>query len=56
MVEASDLVTNNPSELLIIIPTLVAGTYNLEVVTQYAGSQLLKEPRTAKLDKILTVQ
>lgn len=56
VVEASDLVTNNPSELLIIIPTLVAGTYNLEVVTQYAGSQLLKEPRTAKLDKILTVQ
>lgn len=54
--EASDLVTNNPSELLIIIPTLVEGTYNLEVVTQYAGSQLLKEARVAKFDKILTVQ
>ena len=57
VVEASDMVTNNPSELIIVIPELAVGTYTLEVVTQFSsGSLLLKEPRTAVLDKILTVQ
>lgn len=56
-VDASDVVTNNPSELIIIIPQLTAGKYMLEVVTQFTtGSSLLKEPRTAVFDKILTVQ
>ncbi len=56
MVESSDMVINNPSELIIVIPDLSAGTYTLEVVTQFSGTQLLKEPRTAIFDKILTVQ
>ena len=57
VVEASDMVTNNPSELIIVIPELAVGTYTLEVVTQFSsGSLLLKEPRTAVLDKILTVK
>ncbi|MDP9958040.1 hypothetical protein J2X97_003714 [Epilithonimonas hungarica] len=52
----SDVVNNNPSELIIIAPTLSAGTYRLEVVTQFtSNSILLKEPRTAAFDKILTV-
>jgi hypothetical protein len=56
-IESGDLVTNNPSELIIIIPALPAGKYTLEVVTQYAGGMiLLKEPRTAVFDKALTVQ
>ncbi|PZU80686.1 MAG: hypothetical protein DI529_16360 [Chryseobacterium sp.] len=55
-VEASDMVINNPSELIVIIPDLTAGTYALEVVTQFASSTLLKEPRTAVFDKILTVE
>lgn len=54
-VDISDVVVNNPSELIVIIPDLSAGTYKLEVVTQYAGGNLLKEPRTAEFDKILTV-
>lgn len=54
-VEASDVVTNNPSELIIVIPALSAGTYKLEVVTQFAGGSVLKEPRTAEFDKVLTV-
>jgi hypothetical protein len=36
-VEINDIVTNNPSELIVIIPDLQPGTYQLEVVTQYAG-------------------
>jgi hypothetical protein len=57
-VEASEIVTNNPAELIIVTPVLVAGTYSLEVASQFSGSSnsLLKEPRTSVLDKVLTVQ
>jgi hypothetical protein len=55
-VDASDIVTNNPSELIVVIPDLGTGTYSLEVTTQYAVSFLLKEPRTATFDKTLTVE
>ena len=54
-VDTSDMVTNNPSELIIIIPALPSGSYTLEVVTQFAVGSLLKEPRTASFDKVLTV-
>ncbi|MDR1346909.1 MAG: DUF4469 domain-containing protein [Prevotellaceae bacterium] len=54
-VDVTDIVTNNPSELVIVTPALAAGTYRLEVTTQYGISVLLKEPRTAVFDKILTV-
>ena len=56
-VDNTDIVTNNPSELIILIPALATGTYTLEIVTQFSsGTSLLKEPRTASFDKILTVQ
>jgi hypothetical protein len=55
-VDISDIVTNNPSELIVVIPALAAGTYLLEVTTQYTPSTLLKEPRTAMFDKTLTVK
>jgi hypothetical protein len=43
-VDPTDIVTNNPSELLIIIPELAVGSYRLQVTTQYSGAALLKEP------------
>ena len=54
----NDIVTNNPSELIIIIPELATGTYKLEITTQFSGNIhiALKEPHTAIFDKILTVQ
>ena len=55
-VDASDIVTNNPSEVIIVIPALASGNYTMEIVTQYMGSGTLKEPRTAEFDKTLTVQ
>jgi hypothetical protein len=56
-VEVQDIVTNNPSELMIVIPELAKGTYLLEVITQYStGGNLLKEPKTATLERTLTVQ
>jgi hypothetical protein len=54
-VDDSDIVTNNPSELIVVIPDLATGTYSLEVTTQYSSSNLLKEPKTAIFDKTLTV-
>lgn len=55
-VDPADLVVNDPSELIIVIPELAAGTYKLQVITQFTGSILLKEPRTVLFDKVLTVQ
>jgi hypothetical protein len=55
-VDDSDIVINNPSDLIVVIPDLTAGKYLLEVTTQYAVSSLLKEPRTAMFNKLLTVQ
>jgi hypothetical protein len=55
-VDGSDIVTNNPSELIVVIPSLAAGTYQVEVTTQYSVGTVLKEPRSALFDKALTVQ
>jgi hypothetical protein len=55
-VDSSDIVTNNPSELIVVIPELTQGTYLLEVTTQYAVGSVLKEPRTATFDKSLSVE
>ena len=56
-VDEGDIVVNNPSELMIIIPALPARTYQLEVTTQYSmGKQWLKEPRTSVFEKTLTVK
>jgi hypothetical protein len=54
-VDPTDVVTNNPSELVIVTPELAAGRYTLEVSNQYAGAATLKEARTSTFDKVLTV-
>jgi hypothetical protein len=56
-VPANDIIVNNPSELIILIPGLYPDySYKLEVITQYANSgKLLNEPRTAVFDTVLRV-
>jgi hypothetical protein len=55
-VDQADMVENQNAHLLIVIPALPAGTYRLEVTTQYmGGGKLLKAPRTAVFDRLLTV-
>jgi hypothetical protein len=50
------LAVNRSSELVGVIPPLAAGTYRLEVVTQFSsGSFLLKEPRSVTLPVVLTM-
>ena len=55
VVDPSDFVVNNPSELIIIIPEMSSGEYKLQIITQFSGSNLLKEPRAVTFDKELTV-
>jgi len=51
-VESDEIVTNNPSELIIVIPALAAETYRVEVTTQYStGGSMLKEPKSAMFDR-----
>ncbi|MDR2445746.1 MAG: DUF4469 domain-containing protein [Treponema sp.] len=55
-VDAEDIVENKNAHILIITPALAAGTYHIEITTQYmGGGKLLKEPRTALFDRLLTV-
>ena len=55
-VDNSDMVTNNPSEIIVVIPELAPGEYTLTITTQYSSSNAaLKEPRTATFDRTLTV-
>jgi hypothetical protein len=56
-VDSTDMVTNNPSELIIVIPALAPGEWKVEATTQFGGNtkQLLKEPRTAVFERVLTV-
>jgi hypothetical protein len=55
-VDESDIVINNPAEVIVVTPSLAAGTYRVEVVTQFSGNAPLKEPRSAVFNRILTVQ
>jgi hypothetical protein len=41
------VIADKPSELMIVIFSLAAGTYKLEIMTQ--------KPRSALFDKVLTV-
>jgi hypothetical protein len=52
-VDSSDLVVNNPSEVITVILSLSAGTYRVRIVTQFSGGKYLKTPRTFTFDKDL---
>jgi hypothetical protein len=55
-VDPTDIVENNPSNILAVIPALAAGTYHVQVVTQFNGSgRPLNAPRITTFDKPLTV-
>jgi len=56
-VSENDIIVNNPSELIVMIPHLERGKYRLVVKNQFSsGANLLKEPRMVVYDKMLTVQ
>jgi hypothetical protein len=54
-VSPEDIIDNKPSELMIVTPDLPSGYYKLEIATQYARRQLLKEPRSVMFCTMLQV-
>jgi len=55
-VPATDVVINENSRLMIMIPDLQSGSYHLEYITQYAGSAIpLAEPRSSTFAPTLQV-
>ena len=55
--EMADIVINEPSRLLILVPAaLLAGEYELRVTTQYSGGNAtLKSPRSIMLDLFVVI-
>jgi hypothetical protein len=54
-VDPTDIVVNNPGEVIALIPALSTGVYRVRIVTQYTTSKYLKTPHTFTFDKDLTV-
>jgi hypothetical protein len=54
-VDPTDIVVNNPAEVIAVIPALDAGVYYVRITTQHAGTKQRKTPRTFTFDKPLTV-
>jgi hypothetical protein len=54
-VDPSDIVVNNPAEVIAVIPPLTAGTYRVRIITQFSSGKHLKTPHTCTFDKPLTV-
>ncbi|MGQ1889658.1 DNA-binding domain-containing protein [Thermophagus sp. OGC60D27] len=57
-VEPVDIITNMPSEIVILTPKLPGGSYRLELGTQFSGntSILLKKPKKVTFEGRLTVR
>lgn len=54
--DTSELVVNNPSEIIAVIPALKKGRWHLKLVTQYCqGAKHLKEPQSVTYGKVFTV-
>jgi hypothetical protein len=53
--KAVTIVSNKPSQVIALIPALAKGVYTIKIVTQYSGSNLLKEAKTTVFTKPLTV-
>ena len=55
-VDEMDIVINNPSEVLVVIPDLPAGSYQLEIMTKFTTGKILKNTNTIVFDKPLVVE
>ncbi|MCT4643660.1 MAG: DUF4469 domain-containing protein [Carboxylicivirga sp.] len=58
LTKATQVIVNKSKELIVMIPALASGDYELTVVTQSIGygKRLLSEPREQQLSAILTVE
>lgn len=49
------VISSKNKELILLIPALAAGDYEFEVVTQSSGGTMLKQPRSERMETVLTV-
>jgi hypothetical protein len=55
--KCDQIISNEPKQLMVMVPVLSAGNYVLEIVTQYSSSNLLlKEPRKTQFEHVLIVE
>jgi len=55
--QCPQVIKNEPRELMVMVPALIAGDYALEIVTQYTkGNATLKTARTTQFDHILIIE
>lgn len=55
--KCEQIITNEPKQLMVMLPDLQAGNYILEIVTQYSSNNsILKEPRTTPFEHVLIVE
>lgn len=54
-IKANILAENKPSTIIAIIPELSTGEYQLKLVTQYSGSNMLKTPKEYTYPSLLKV-
>ncbi|MDQ2179562.1 DNA-binding domain-containing protein [Marinifilum sp. D714] len=55
--KCEQIISNEPKQLMVMVPALEAGNYELEIVTQYSsGSATVKQPRSTKFEHVLIVE
>ncbi|WP_421917806.1 DNA-binding domain-containing protein [Marinifilum sp.] len=55
--KCEQIISNEPKQLLVMVPALEAGNYALEIVTQYSsGNSTVKEPRSTQFEHVLIVE
>lgn len=53
--ETADIITNFPKQLILLVPSLPAGSYDIEIVTHYSpGSRPLKKARVIRFARTLS--
>jgi hypothetical protein len=54
-IKSSQILSNKEKELIVMVPALTSGDYQLEIVTQATRGTMLKNLRSELFDKVLTV-
>lgn len=55
--KCDQIISNEPKQLMVMVPVLSAGNYVLEIVTQYSSNNsVVKEPRKTQFEHVLIVE
>ncbi|PXX95707.1 hypothetical protein DF185_21685 [Marinifilum breve] len=55
--KCDQIISNEPKQLMVMVPSIEAGNYELEIVTQYSSNNsVVKEPRKTQFEHVLIVE